>query len=411
MTDSEWNEIQEQHAGIFDALKKYTEAGGILGVVGSNARIPQQWLPDNNSGQTSTQNPAQKYLAVLGLVYVFDKNTDTAKPAIEPFRETVLNQSRLWRGLTGDRHYGLHSFPPTMVSDGTTLLSNLPVVANYGINMKLIMVLIIVFAVLIGPVNIYVLSLVKRRIWLMWTVPLTSLVASMLVLGVSLCQEGFLRQSSSATYTILDQQREEAVTFGFVGFYSTLTPRGIIFAPETEATACLERGYGNAKSLELSILAGGNQWLARGWISARIPAYFVVRKAQSQRKERITFNWTTDSPTAANGLGVDIKELHVCSPKGELLTAHNIKAGEKVPLAKDTINVSQPFSKISTFHELRRSYLHIIPSGTLDPLLPPNCIPAGSYLAEIDAWNPFVEEGIDRTTPYQNKTIIFGLFE
>ncbi|MDR0335496.1 MAG: hypothetical protein LBI18_00215 [Planctomycetaceae bacterium] len=424
LTDSEWNEIQEQHAGIFEALKKYTETGGILGVVGTNGNIPKEWLPVEDAAQTSTQNSAQnsaqQYQAILGLVYIFDKNTETAKPAIEPFRETVLLHVKLWRNTYGSVNSSAHSNRGVRYPNETTLLSSLPVVADYSINIKLIMVLIIVFAILIGPVNIYVLSLFKHRIWLLWTVPLTSLVAGVLVFGVSLFQEGFLRQSSSATYTILDQQHEEAITFGFVGFYSTLTPRGIIFAPETEATACLDRGYGNTRLLEISILAGGHQFLTRGWISARIPAYFMIRKAQSQRKERLTFDWATDSSSVANGLGVDIKELKVCSPTGNLLTAHNIKAGEKVPLtlsnSKETINASLIFSKAATFNELRRTYESIIQNGNankqfIGSFFPSDRLPAGSYLAEIEVWNPFVEEGIERTTPYQNKTIIFGLFE
>ncbi|MDR0704620.1 MAG: hypothetical protein LBF88_06480 [Planctomycetaceae bacterium] len=403
--DSEWREIQERHAGIFDALKKYVEAGGILGVVGTNWSVPKHWLP----AEDDTQNSARKYQAVLGLVYVFDKNMETAKPAIEPFRETVLKQTKLWRDTYDHRPAG-----SSIIVNEARLLSLLPVVADYGINIKLIMVLIIVFAVLIGPVNIYVLSLMKRRIWLMWTVPLTSLVAGVSVLSVSLFQEGFLRQSSSATYTVLDQQREEAVTFGFVGFYSTLTPRGLIFAPETEATACITP-YRNSKSLEFYLIAGGNQFLTHGWINARIPSYFAIRKAQSQRKERITFDWTADSPTAANGLGVDINKLTVCSPKGELLTAHHIKAGEKVSLTvssipKETIAVPITISKSGAFNEIRQTYSQIIPNGP-GTFISSNHLPAGSYLAELEVWNPFVEEGLDRTTPYQNKTIIFGLFE
>jgi hypothetical protein len=401
LTSSEWRELREQHAGIFDALRKFVETGGILGIVGTDWNPPKEWLPDNNS--------LQKYQAVLGFVYVIDKNHAAAKPFIQPFRELVLENAKLWRDAIGNvRHFYGGSPSSAILSHETTLLASLPVVAGYGVNIKLVMVLIVVFAVLIGPVNIYALSLIKRRIWLFWTVPLTSLVASFLVLGASLFQEGFLRQSSSATYTILDQRREEAITFGYVGFYSTLTPRGILFAPETEATACIERGYGNAKSLELHILAGGNQFLSRGWISARIPSYFAVRKAQSQRKERLTFDWEANPPTITNGFGVDIKELSVCSPKGELLIAHNIKAGQKIPL---TVSVpTGTISESSALNELHQAYSDIIQSGP-KPFLSPNRLPAGSYLAEMDAWNPFVEEGLDKTTPYQNKTSIFGLFE
>jgi hypothetical protein len=396
VTDSEWREIQEHYSGIFDAIQKYVEVGGILGIVGTNWNVPKHWL----LVEEDSQNSSRKYHAVLGLVYTFDKNTEIAKPTIEPFRNTVLKQLKLWTQ-----------------SPGTTerqLLSSLPVVADYRIDIKLIMVLIIVFAVLIGPINIYVLSLIKRRIWLIWTVPLTSLVAGVLVLGASLCQEGFVRQSSSATYTILDQQREETVTFGFVGFYSTLTPRGITFAPETEVTANVKDDI-NKKSLEFHLLAGGNQFLSHGWINARIPSYFTIRKAQSQRKERIIFDWTTGSPTAANGLGVDIKKLTVCSPTGELFAAHHIKAGEKVTLnvpstLVEQMNIYKNVSKFDAFRERHKEYSHFIPNGP-GTVISPNYLPAGSYLAELDVWNPFVEEGIDRTIPYQNKTIIFGLFE
>jgi hypothetical protein len=139
-----------------------------------------------------------------------------------------------------------------------------------------------------------------------------------------------------------------------------------------------------------------------------VPSYFAVRKSQSQRKERIAFDWTADSPSATNGLGVDIKTLRVRSPQGKLFIVHDFKAGQKVPLTDHPESETSQLLPISAMQNLRSNYFNTVLTGsfrTSDEL------PAGSYLAEIDAWNPFVEEGIDRTTPYQNKTAVFGIFE
>ena len=402
LTSGEWRELREQHVGIYTAIRQYVEAGGMLCVIGSDWTPPKEWV----------KNSERNYRALLGEVFVMQGTVEAAKPDIAPFRETVLSRAKRWTSAIGElRTYYGGGGGSTIMSGETSLLNSMPVVANYGVNVKLIMVLIVVFAVLIGPVNIYVLSMIKRRIWLLWTVPATSLVASLLVLGVSFFQEGLLRQSSSMTYTILDQRREEAITFGFVGFYSTLTPRGITFSPDTEATSCMDRSSGNSKSLEMHMLAGGNQFFTRGWISARVPSYFAVRKVLSQQKLRVAFDWSGDTPTATNGLGTDIRMLRVRSPQGDLYTVHNMKAGDKVNLVKAAEENEKP-SLSESMNNLRTNYENILFNGPNHSLLRgADVLPTGSYLAEIDVWNPFLEEGIERMKPYQTSTTILGIFE
>lgn len=397
LTVDDWKTLESRRPPVLAAIRQYVEAGGLLCMVGDHWSAPKEWAVDPRDGK--------RYRGLLGAAYCLEKDLKGKEEQVNPFRETVLEQARLWNRAFGG-----------MLSGDTSLLNALPVLANYGVSIKLIMVLIIVFAILIGPVNIYVLSLLKRRIWLLWTVPVTSLIASLLVLGASFLQEGFLRQSSSNTYTILDQRREEAVSFGFVGFYSTLTPRGIVFSPDTEATACITRGYGgDNRSLELSLVSGGNQFFNRGWIHARIPSYFALRKVQAQRKERVNFDWSGDSPSATNGLGVDIKQLTVRSPDGILYEIHELKTGQKTTLEKMSADNKNP-SHFDAQDHLNRSGLGFLQSGpasgsTKTVLNDPDKLPAGSYLADIEHWNPFIEPGVDRMKPYKNKTTILGLFE
>ncbi len=416
LTSGEWRELQERHPGIFAAVRKYVEAGGMLCILGGN-----DWTPPKEWVKIS----AKTYAALLGEVFVTSGSVDAIKPDIEPFREIVLERARSWQGAIGRIGYG-GGIGGGVMSGDTKLFETMPVVENYGVNVKLIMVLIVCFAVLIGPVNIYVLSRMKRRIWLLWTVPVTSLAASLLVLGVSFFQEGLLRQASSSTFTLLDQRREEAVTFGFVGYYATLTPGGLAFSPDTEVTACMERDYRNNRSLEMRLMGGGNQFFTRGWISARVPSYFAVRKAQSQQKLRVAFDWSGDKPSATNGLGVDIKTLRVRSPEGKLFSAQNIKAGDKVELVAATEAHDQNGVKTKAAHAgewsvsetqsaefLHTNYDSIMFEGQsrFPLLLNTDTLPNGSYLAEIDAWNPFLEPGIERMKPYQVSTTVLGYFE
>lgn len=405
LTNSEWKDLESRRPAVLDALRRYTEAGGMLTIVGKDWNAPKEWAPLPG---------ASRYYAVFGLVEVLDKEMNAVKPEINAYRDRVLDQSRSWKTAMGDmsRGYGSgggYSFlggSSHLFSSDTPLLQSMPVLSNYGVSVKLIMVLIVVFAILIGPVNIYVLSLIKRRIWLLWTVPVTSLIASILVLGASFFQEGFLRQCSSITYSVLDQRHGEATTVGFVGYYSTLTPRGILFSPETEVTACINRSFGDSHHLELDLRSGGNQFFTRGWIHARVPAYFAIRKTESQRKERIVFDWTGQTPTATNGLGADIESLSVRSPAGVLYAASLVRAGEKVELEKK----SEVRDEGTGLYKLNTVYNRIISAGPTGSFMDEVDLPSGGYLAILNEWNPLVEPGIDRMKPFENRTTIFGLY-
>ncbi len=410
LTSGEWKELSDEFPQVLAALKKYTEAGGMLSIVGTDWSAPKEW--------TSRNFKKTKFDAGFGTVTAIDKDTAKAKPDIDPLRDQLLERVKPWESAMditsrGGRSYRGAGAATGSMTGGETTLRALPVVESYGVPVKLIMILIVVFAILIGPVNIYVLSALKRRIWLLWTVPVTSLVASILVLGVNFVQEGFIRQSSSMTTTILDQRQGEATTIGYVGFYATLTPRGgIVFDPETEVTACMNRGYGDSRSLELNVVGGGSQHFSRGWINARVPAYFAIRKAQSHRKERLTFDWTVSPPTATNGLGVDVDALVVQSPKGETFRIEGLRAGQKMPLVATTLPTGAPTSPKGPGSELQGLLSRTIQGGPQSSALEPGkTLFPGSYIAEIKTWNPFVERGVDRMKPYRNSTTIYGIFD
>ena len=66
------------------------------------------------------------------------------------------------------------------------------------------------------------------------------------------------------------------------------------------------------------------QHLSRGWLRARLPAYFIVRKSEP-RRERVNLRGqsggegqTTPRLEAVNGLGVDLESLSVADATGRV---------------------------------------------------------------------------------------------
>ena len=393
LTAKEYSELETGKPAVLSAIRKYTELGGLLCIVvddenNHNWKAPQEWTVEtyNHNGNM--------YRAGFGDIYILGTLKGN-ESRINPFRETVLKKREDLSARISEQ----------------TLLSSLPVIAHYGIPTKLILVLIFLFAFIIGPLNVFVLHYWKRRIWLLWTVPLLSFIACVTVLGASLVQEGLLFQSSSVSFTVLNQRSGEALTTGYAGYYSTFTPEALAFSMDTEVSLCdksLQTSYSdNPLSLRYE-LRSGNQLFTNGWIQARIPAYFYLRKARSQRKERLNFDFSGDEATAVNGFGADIRRLTVRSPEGQLYEAEHLRAGQKVTLKKLGSSPHKPSVSETTGKRLE-AYQRL--SRTATPTVySPDYLSAGSYFAEMDSWNPFLEPGLEKLKPFKNSTVVLGKF-
>ncbi|MGL6194621.1 MAG: hypothetical protein ACRC2T_07325 [Thermoguttaceae bacterium] len=420
MTDAE---ISSMPLPAFTALKRFVECGGILCVIGNSWQTPKEWTE-----LSSIEGQGKIFYALFGTVYVLDhsaeslKNSaDDVKSIIELLRNQTVGSSGSWvtamqpGNMMHNMHmgrgmYGGGSSTGGFFSDSRRMVEALPATKSVAVPVRLIAVLIIVFAVVIGPVNLFVLSMKNRRIWLLWTVPVISIITSGLVLGTTIMQEGFVKTESSTSVTVLDQRSGEAITYGTVGFYSTLTPsNGLSFSSGTDAIY-----IGDKVSQKFSIVTqpGGEQQLTSGWISPRVPSYFGFRKAES-RKERLEFNWSEQKPTVSNHLGVNIDTLTVCSPDGTLYTVKSIAAGDrkeleetKIGATKNTVQFDEllmvPFSRFDTWASASTSF----DSGVIRNLIP------GSYIAKFAKEpSPFVDRSLPKAKPYLNETTVLGFFE
>src|SRR5262249_38958353 len=133
-------------------------------------------------------------------------------------------------------HWGQTPFPfrSRQLSD---LNRALPPVDDLSVPVGGLFALLVGFVLVIGPANVYVLAYMRRRIWMLWTVPLVSLLTCVGVFGYMVFSEGLQGHSRACGITILDESERRATTLGRATFYCPMTPSdGLRFSAETEVT-------------------------------------------------------------------------------------------------------------------------------------------------------------------------------
>src|SRR5262249_55733144 len=118
--------------------------------------------------------------------------------------------------------------------------ANFPVVESANVPVRSLLSFMLGFVVLVGPVNVYWLSRKNRRIWLLWTVPVFSLLTTFLLFGYVAMTDGWHPHFRGLSITVLDENDQRASTVGWLGYYSPTTAPRLHFSADTEISAYFE---------------------------------------------------------------------------------------------------------------------------------------------------------------------------
>jgi hypothetical protein len=366
---------------VKDALIKYTECGGALVVIGNDWPLPDSWqkrqrseggLTTNFAGFGVCQVAAQENVALWDAG--FCKNLrDQWERTRQPWRQNkTIEQAN----------------------------KDFTVVDNLNIPARGLFVLILIFALLIGPLNILFFSRKGKRMRLFWTVPLLSLVACGAVFAYSL-----------AGLTILDETTHRATTLGWLGYYCPMTPGGgLHFDTQSELTPQIWRDYYRGGGGQGRMIDWTNgQDLYAGWISARVPAHFRVRRSEP-RRERLTVRFDQQGTISiVNSLGADIEQLWLADSNGTVHVGTEIAAGVTRDLELDGRTVTGKLEalrdvyKTDWIHEMNTILIN--PENMIFDLLGPGC-----YIAVLDD-TPFMEKGLEKVKVKESTTIVYGIME
>jgi hypothetical protein len=384
------DDLKAMPPAVLTTLWQYTETGGSLTVLGS-AKLPESWVPlgARPGGFTA-------YAAGFGecLVHPDARLTRWDADRIHTLADTWARTAGAW---------------PQQNRSTYAANAKFPIVEDLGIPIKGLFILMLLFTLAIGPVNFILLSRLKRRIWLLWTTPALSLVTCLAVLGYMLISEGWQGHLRTETLTVLDEASHRATTVGWTGVYSPLTPGdGLHFSYQTEVESQRLHDSRRTGVRSCTIDWSRDQHFASGWVEARVPAHFKVRKSEL-RRERVIIHREDGRLSMVNCLRAPIRRFWYADENGAVYTANEVPPGPGTVLtALDDKLPPQPADTMM----MRQVFLHLNENWSQEMQnilqMPLRRLRPRSYLAELDD-TPFFEVALPDARTRKCHSLVLGL--
>ena len=241
--------------------------------------------------------------------------------------------------------------------------------------------------------------------WLLWTVPVISILTSLTVFLYATFGEGWDGYIRTQSLTILDEESHTATTIALNGFYYPVTPRGgLHFDSETEVTPIgllPQQSGGRARTIDWS----NDQHLSTGWISARITSHFMLRKNEI-RRERLNISKSDNKVAVLNGLGADIMKLWYADEEGKIYLTNKITpAGATVTLDEMHLSIAPQYQEDIWRQTFQSDWFRQTNAITSNPV---GYLKANSYIALLDE-SLFVEQAIENTKYKNFVSVVFGI--
>ena len=399
----------EELSGATDAVRsalwRFAECGGSLVIIGG-WEIPAQWrarrvieveaayeADPSRKFPMALSSKTQSYNVGFGWVTVIDA---AGVKSVLPTQWGAIKH--VWRGSRpAGKNY----------ADVVEINRDFPVIERIGIPVRGLFVLMLMFVVVIGPINLIWLARRRKKIWMLWTVPAIALVTCLAVTGFALFGEGVRATSRAEAFTILDEWSHRASTIGWIAFYAPITPsEGLHFSYDTELTPVTPHtwGYYYGRGGERTIDLSNDQHLDSGWVTARAPAYFKFRKSET-RRERLTIRQEGDGAiSVVNGLGAEVRKLWLADRNGEIYSANEIRAGAEAKLSltnRKLVDYRAGMRELFTSNDWPGKMKEVESS-------PQRFLAPGCYLAALDA-GPFVEEGLKNVGTSKGRALVYGI--
>lgn len=433
-------ELNAASEAVRSALFRYVERGGSL-VVAGNWQVPPQWrarqgfITNDNIKNAEDEEPSGPALSATPVppaatgesqnpsavvakgnvlapfaaqaksptdlrIFFIGFGTLTITGAVDP-GQIAVNQ---WK-------WSSRNFQASRIanSDYFTLAEfnqAFKVVEKFGVPMRGLFLLMLVFVIIIGPINLIWLAKRKRKIWMLWTVPAISLLTCLAVASFALFGEGWNATARTEALTILDESDHRATTIGWTAFYSPITPsEGLHFGYDTELDPQLPGNlrYGRRGISERTIDWTNDQHLDSGWITARVPVFFRLRKSETRRERLSIRQETNGNASLVNGLGAEISQVWWADGNGKIHSATNIPAGAQAILQPTDLKAAgEPSTLREAFNQNWLEQFKLFSDQPQTVLMP------NSYLAVLNA-SPFVEEGLKSVKLRIARNLVYGI--
>ena len=196
-------------------------------------------------------------------------------------------------------------------------------------------ILITLFAVIVGPVNFYLLRQRKRLYLLLISVPLAAALVTAGLLAYATIGEGLGVRVRARSVTQLDQRSGDAVTWARLSYYAGVGPSdGLRFSADTAVLPIHAFRHDDTEGRR-AVHWSEDQHLAGGWLPARSPTQFLtIRPRRSSARLNVVL--ADGKPVRVeNALGVAVTHVAVFDDESMPYVAQNVAPGASATLAAD----------------------------------------------------------------------------
>lgn len=379
------DDIPMMSDSLREALRQYVSVGGAVIIMGTS-EYPFGWgtMPIDTTDSYSSRQMGFGDVALIKTADIKELSNGQMLYILSVANDTL----DAWRN------------PVSMA----TANKSFPVIDNISFPVRGMFFLMLVFAIVIGPVTLIILAKKNKRMWLLWIVPAISLSTCIVVFIYSLFSDGITPTVRRESLTLLNQKTHQATTIGMLGLYCPLAPSGGLHfntAAEMSSYITERSSSGSAKSIDWT----RDQHFLQGWISARIPAYFRVRIPEI-RRERLDIVQGNNKMEVINGLGAEVKQLWVCDAEDNWFTIKDaLVEGGKCDLLKRQV------SNKGINIKLRDIYSATDWSVMLKQMVKNRkaVLYPGMYLAVLDD-APFIKHGLHGRVHNKSVSYVLGTF-
>lgn len=293
------------------ALRRYTETGGCLVLMDADDEANDVLHEVLSLGRPrAIYGLQQDYPFGLGSVRIdsrsiLDLINEDAMVAPENFSLVALMQNEQDMGAATIRF--MMREPPQLRLPG---FETVPV--------RSFVFLISLFAILVGPVNFYVLSKKKKRTLALLTIPCIAIAMTLFLTGYAFWNEGIGTKVIPRTVTHLDQTRHRFSQVAKPGIFAGIATNSMGF-PDTVsplATGRERTGRWQTRPLSIDWTHGTN--LGPNWIPSRTTTEFMLARSGPCRKRVQIKPADSGKYAVTNALGVELQTFFFRTPDGLL---------------------------------------------------------------------------------------------
>ena len=415
-------ELAAAPEGVQTALRQFVLSGGVLWLLESDD--PQvtfdkiEWIAQLIKETPQKENRNAQDSGVVQYPFGFGVVALTDRAALEKqFNQLMSTVEKQFNQNMSDDNISDKAFfdglrsnfdskPSWFERDSVNeLQKRFPVVNDLTIPLMGISIVILLFVLLAGPINLFILTKYNKRILLLVTVPVLSFLFAGAILSYVILSDGFKTEARLASGAYLDQRDGTYASLAKYGVYARTTPRNVVFDSNDELN-CSDLNENESLTIDWT---SGKQALSSRFATVRKPAYYRIRKTGTTRL-KLDFDFNDTNPYIVNGLGKDVKQLYVRDPEGNLWKAESITAGQKAPLTPVVRQYDPKRSNDDLLSNYMSSNRWDFNEYSVNAQKSADVLRPGSYIATFSSSGPFVTKGISYAREQKSFAFLLGRF-